>query len=176
MLGEMEMDVFIEQLVKKKTGSKDILLCVAVLLGVAVVLFIIALSMPVFLLPGLVIFIAAAYFVFTSRSVEYEYSITNSDITIDKIIYRRKRKNVISVDAHDIEYLGKYKGNDPHAKSCSHRINAAEDEKSENTWCFVARHPQKGNVFVLFSPNEKIRTSIKPFLTRQVAINAFGRN
>lgn len=170
------MDIFIEQLVKKKMGSKDIFIWVGVLFGIGIILFLITLSAPVLILPVLIVLIAAAYFIFSSRNIEYEYSVTNSDITIDKIISRRKRKNILSVDAHDIEFLGKYSAKDQHAKSCAQRINASDNEKGENAWCFVARHPQKGNVFVLFSPNEKVLTSIKPFLTRQVAIDAFGRN
>ncbi|NLG93682.1 MAG: hypothetical protein GX485_09075 [Clostridiales bacterium] len=170
------MDIFIEQLIKRKKGSKDILIWVGVLLGIIIILFLVFAMAPVLLLPVLIGLIAAAYFILSSRNIEYEYSVTNSDITIDKIINRRKRKNVLSVDAHDIEFLGKYTPKDPHAKSGVQRINASDNEKGENAWCFTARHPQKGNVFVLFSPNEKVLASIKPFLTRQVAIDAFGRN
>lgn len=170
------MDIFIEQIVKKKIGSKDIFIYIAVLLGIGIILSLISAMIPMLLLPVLVGLIAAAYFIFTSRSIEYEYSVTNSDITIDKIISRRKRKSVLSVDAHDIEYFAKYSAKDQRVKSYSQRIDASDNEKGGNTWCFVARHPQKGNVLVLFSPNEKVLTAIKPFLTRQVALDAFGRN
>ena len=70
------MDIFIEQIVKKKIGSKDIFIYIAVLLGIGIILSLIAAMIPMLLLPVLVGLIAAAYFIFTSRSIEYEYSVT----------------------------------------------------------------------------------------------------
>lgn len=124
------MDIFIEQLVKRKKGSKDILIWVGVLLGIAIILFLVFAMAPVLLLPVLIGLIAAAYFILSSRNIEYEYSVTNSDITIDKIINRRKRKNVLSVDAHDIEFLGKYTRRilmlNPVRSASMHRITKKE--------------------------------------------------
>lgn len=170
------MDIFIEQIIKKNFGKSDYLVFAAVLFGSFVILGIFAMYIPMLLLPVLIGVFAADYYLITSRNLEYEYSVTNGDITIDKIINRRRRKRVISVDAHDIEFLGKYKREDHHNQTYSARFSAAENENGEGAWCFLARHPQKGNVLVLFSPNEKILAAIKPFLSRQVAVNAFGRN
>nr|WP_319488163.1 DUF6106 family protein [uncultured Caproiciproducens sp.] len=170
------MDIFIEQIIKKKFGKSDYFLFAAVLLGSCIIIAFFAMTIPMLLLPVLVGIFAADYYLISSRSLEYEYSVTNGDITIDKIINRRKRKRVISIDAHDIESFEKY-GRDRHQKKThSARINASENENGKDAWCFTTRHSQKGNILVLFNPNEKVLAAIKPFLSRQVAINAFGRN
>ncbi|XOQ44740.1 MAG: BPH-5 domain-containing protein [Clostridium sp.] len=170
------MDIFVEQLIKKKFGLKDYLFISAVLLVSVVLAIVLAV-----LVPPLAIFIWAGivygdYYFITSRNLEFEYSITNGDITIDKIIYRRKRKRVISVDAHTVEEMGKYDSSKHSGKTYTERIFASETDSGENAWFFTARHPQKGNVLVVFSPNEKTLDAIRPFLPRQVAMDAFGRN
>ena len=172
---DRQMDVFVEQIVKKRFGPKDYAIVVlAVLAGLVVI----ALS---FLIPavGLLILVLAAvgaYYLITSRNLEFEYSITNGDITIDKIVNRRKRKRVINTDAQYIEDIGRY---DPHRlanKQGYTKIFVSEYDDGRNSWYFCARDPKKGNVLVVFDPEEKVMKAIKPFLPRQVAFSAFGRN
>ena len=56
------------------------------------------------------------------------------------------------------------------------RLNVSQSQNNESNWYFSGHNSQKGNVFVLFTPNDKVLSAIKPFLSRQVAIDAFGRN
>ena len=93
------MDIFVEQIVKKKFGPKDYAIVAGVvLLGLIIVvlsmMFLYGIALIALILVGF-----GAYYIITSRSLEFEYSITNGDVTIDRIIYRRKRKRVISIDA-----------------------------------------------------------------------------
>lgn len=170
------MDIFVEQLIKKKLAPKDyLLICAVILVSIILVFF------AVVVIPQLAILILAGiiygdYYLITSRSLEFEYSVTNGDITIDKIIYRRKRKHVISVDAHTVEEMGKYDAGKHSGKTYAARIFASETDSGENAWFFTARHPKQGNVLVVFNPNEKTLNAIRPFLPRQVARDAFGRN
>ncbi len=101
---------------------------------------------------------------------------TNGDITIDKIINRRSRKRVISFDAHNVEAMGKYNPQEHAAKSYASRLVVSATEDGADAWYFAGNDTKKGNVLVVFSPNEKVLLSIKPFLARQVSLNAFGRN
>lgn len=170
------MDIFIEQIVKKKYGTKDYLIFAAALLGGCLIILISMVYLPsfsVFVLGGVCF---GGYYLITSRNLEFEYSVTNGEITIDKIINCRKRKRVILIDAHDIEVLGKYKPEEHSVKKYSERVTVSQSEDGKDAWSFVSHHPQKGNVLVIFSADEKVLLAIKPFLSRQVAINAFGRN
>ncbi|MBE6831798.1 MAG: hypothetical protein E7519_16480 [Ruminococcaceae bacterium] len=170
------MDIFVEQMIRKRMGSSDWFVFAGVLAASCLILALLAVYIPMLLLPAMVGIFALDYYLISSRSLEYEYSVTNSDITIDKIISRRSRKKVISVDAHDIEALGRYRKEDHQKQSYSARFNASEYENGRDAWYLAARHPQKGRILVLFSPSEKVLAAIKPFLSRQVAVNAFGRN
>jgi hypothetical protein len=170
------MDIFVEQIVKKKFGAKDYLafaaasLATLILTGLSI-MFAASLSLLVF-----AALCAADYYFMTSRNLEFEYSITDGDITIDKIIYRRKRKRMISVDAHAVSEMGKYNLQALQGKDYSARIFAAAADSGEGSWYFVAHHSKMGTVLVVFDPEEKVLSAIRPFLPRQVAVNAFGRN
>lgn len=110
----MMTDVFVEYMVKKKTGSKDILMSLGVSILGAILIFVSIFLTPVSpMIPFLVIcgVIYGVYYVISSRSLEFEYSITNGDIAVDKIINRRNRKRLTSFDAKAIEEMGKYTEN-----------------------------------------------------------------
>lgn len=169
------MDIFVEQIVKKKLSGKDYLIAVAV---TVVGLALIVLS---FLIPAISIFVIAgvifgAYYLISSRNLEFEYAVTNGDITVDKIICRRKRKRVVSVDAHDIEEIGKFNPELLKSKSNFKPLFAAETDSGEGSWYFCAHSAKQGSVLVVFDPDEKTLSAIKPFIPRQVAFVAFGRN
>lgn len=169
------MDIFVEQIVKKKMGPKDYAIIAATIL--AGILLIIA----SFLLPMISFLVLAgvcigAYYIITSRSLEFEYSVTNGDITIDKIINRRKRKRVLSVDAHEIEEMGKFRPEILQNKSEHKKFFTSEYDDGRESWYFCAHTTKNGNVLVVFNPEEKVLTAMKPFMPRQVAFVAFGRN
>lgn len=172
----IKLDTFIEQLIKKRYGAIDYLITAGTVLAALILVMLSRIFLPV-VTPIVFVFVCiGAYYLITSRNLEFEYSVTNGDITIDKIISRRNRKRMISIDAHDIEAIGKYQSKDHEQKTYNVRIDASDNTKSEDTWYFAGHHTQKGSVLVIFTPNEKTLSAIKPFLPRQVAINAFGRN
>lgn len=177
------MDIFVEQIIKKKFEGKDWLILAGVTVAGAILLFldvfVLFPLMPMLPIVPLLVFagiIYGAYWVLTSRFLEYEYSVTNGDITIDKIINRRRRKRVASFDAHDIEEMGKYNAAKLGHRQFEQRFFAGESESGADCWYFSCRHPKLGNSLVVFSPNEKVLNSIKPFLKHQVRNDAFGRN
>ena len=126
----MMTDVFVEYMVKKKTGSKDVLMSLGVSILGAILIFVSIFLTPVSpMIPFLVIcgVIYGVYYVISSRSLEFEYSITNGDIAVDKIINRRSRKRLTSFDAKAIEEMGKYTENAQKLKGKPKRpINRAD--------------------------------------------------
>lgn len=170
------MDIFVEQIIKKKFGTKDYLIFVGIVLLGCILILASMLFIPDFSVFVLVAVCAGAYYLISSRNLEFEYSVTNGDITIDKIINRRSRKRIISMDAHNIEAMGKYNPEEHSAKSYAARLIVSGTDDGKDAWYFAGNNPQKGNILVVFSPDEKVLTAIKPFLARQVSLNAFGRN
>ena len=168
------MDIFVEQIIKRKFGLADYAVVVASLLGSVVLVLLAVLFVPylsAFVLIGVCV---GAYYAITSRSVEYEYSITNGDITVDKIIFRRKRKRILSVDAHEVDAMGKYNPEQHRGKTYAGRYICSVNGSGEGSWYFSAHHPKKGYVLIVFDPEEKVLNAIRPFLPRQVMQSAFG--
>jgi hypothetical protein len=50
--------------------------------------------------------------------------------------------------------------------------NNEEDEH----WCVEINHRELGRTLVVFTPTERLLAAMKPFLKRQVSVEAFGRN
>ena len=104
-------DVFIERMVKKKFDTKDILIIVGIVLAVMVlmpILLLLSMQYGLFMI-GL---LAAAGLVFggykllTMRMLEYEYSLTNGYISIDKIMNRSSRKRMTAFECSSAEHIG----------------------------------------------------------------------
>ncbi|HBC27797.1 MAG TPA: hypothetical protein DC013_10330 [Ruminococcaceae bacterium] len=172
------MDVFVEQLVKRKNGASDFLISGGIIvLGVVVAaagLLIPAIApFEVILAAGI---IYGAYYLISSRNLEYEYSTTNGDFTVDKIINRRRRKRVCQLDLHSVEEMGKYQAEAMKNRPFDRRLNVGADAAGTGAWYMIARIPQLGNTLLILSPNERVLNAVKPFLPRQVSIHAFSRN
>lgn len=177
------MDVFVEQIVKKRSTTKDIAVIAGIILAALILCFAFAIILPMFVpaLGAISLFLVAgtifgAYWLITSMDLEFEYASTNGDLTIDKIIHRRKRKRIINLDSKDIESMGKYQAADHAQKSYDKRINTARDESAEDCWYITMRHNKFGHILLTFSPDERTLNSLKPFIKRQLAVEVFGRD
>lgn len=96
-------DFYTEQLVKKQTGIKEVVIR-ALLVAAAIVSVLAVFLFPLGLLIPIIV-IALVWFAMTRMDVEYEYLYVNGDLDIDKIIHKSKRKRVFSANAKEIELL-----------------------------------------------------------------------
>ena len=121
------MDVFMEHLVPKKKDSKDkliigliiaggvvvTLLLFAIMLGIAFafassgqqnsgggMVFSIGFLLVAFMWYGAILLI-------NTRSIEYEYIVTNSELDIDKVMSKKGRKHLITIDMKDVTCLAR---------------------------------------------------------------------
>lgn len=175
------MDTFAEEIIKRRFGPREFGLTFLVLTGAAVITFAALYLLPI-ILPSLMVsflIVAAAwygaYYLITALSVEFEYSVTNSDVTIDTIIYHRKRKRVVSLDAKNVDEMGKVTP-ELRNKRFQKEIFAGDMHGELETWYMVFNHKNFGHTVLYFTPSEKVLNAIKPFLKRQVSLNAFDRH
>ncbi len=106
------MDNFCEQLVeKRRTGAdnaKMILTSLGLILGASLCMFgamIFGLTILIVVAVGL---LALGVWLISGMNVEYEYIVTNNELDIDKIIGRRKRKRMITLDLSKANDFGAY--------------------------------------------------------------------
>lgn len=140
------MDLFTERLIPKKITGKDI--------AKAALLFVVALviSALAFVFIGFLAIIITAlmlygayYFSSGILFVEYEYTLTNDELDIDKIIAKRKRVNLKNYNVKDFSEGGKYDGRKAEI--------LCPDETSENLYYLEINSGQKKECIVI-DPNE----------------------
>lgn len=175
------MDIFVEQLVKKEKTVRDrlitvcIVLCV-VLLPLACVALAYITSIYYFMMVAFFVLIAAVYgawYFITAQNVEYEYSVTNSNITVDKVVAKRKRKRIVSFDIKKIEEMGRFDDKDYEKRKYDKLMCASASDFGEDVYAAVFYIEKYGNCLLLFSPNEKVLEAMRPYLKREITLNLF---
>lgn len=148
------MDSFFEQIVKKKKGvSEWSIILVTLVLALALV----ALSwlmgiMPIIVTVGVVY---GAWWLITTRNVEYEYCVTNGDIDVDKIVARRKRTRLVSVSGRKIRALAPYDPAKPLGKF-QRTVLVAPSVQEEGLWYFTYHSKKNGDTLVVFMPDDRV--------------------
>ncbi|MGN0650800.1 MAG: hypothetical protein ACI4KM_10215 [Oscillospiraceae bacterium] len=165
------MDNIAEQLVAKQPTNGDraklalisiggIFLASVVMFFAIITGFMVLVLVAVGLIAGTVYYISGAY-------VEYEYIITNDEMDIDKIIGKRKRKRMITIDLSGAEAFAPYPS-EQDIKADATVFASSGGEK--DAYYLVASHSSYGKVKVIFNPNERIRESIMQELPNTLKI------
>lgn len=160
------MDTFAEQLVTKTQNSSDSIKKIIVLAGGGVIVAL--LLYLTFIFPLTFILAAGAayaiYLLFTGLNIEYEYTVTNGILDIDKIIAKRKRVNMISADIKNFTAFREYsQAVEPFSGTTVSAVGGTEKSHyAELT------DESNGSMRLIFSPNEKILDCIRPYLPRNL--------
>lgn len=155
------MDNIAEQLIAKYPTSGDkaklalislggILLASAVMFFAIITGFMVLVLVAVGLIAGTVYYISGAY-------VEYEYIITNDEMDIDKVIGKRKRRRMITVDLTAAEAFAPYPSEQEY-KADATVFATSGGEK--DAYYLVTSHPSYGKVKIIFNPNDRIREAM----------------
>lgn len=107
-----------------------------------------------------------AWYVCIQLNLEYEYIVTNGDLDVDKIIAKRTRKRVLSVDCRTISEFGKYDPDQFTNRRFAARVVAtAVDENA----CYAVFSPKDaGEALLIFSPNEKTLAALRKYAPRVI--------
>ena len=175
MKGEYNMgDIYTEYMVVKKPNAVDNIkklgISIAAIL-VCAVLFVVSRYVGVFQPFAIMGGLGALYFgwyLMNNLNVEFEVIVTNGGMDVDKIIARRDRKRLISVNCANFEELAKYDPAAAREQGCTTVIKACDSEKSDNVYYGIFRHPSKGKTMVVFNANEKVLAAMKPYVPRNV--------
>ncbi len=94
-------DIFIEQIVRKKKSSKDTLRAIGGFVAAGIVTLI-----SVSIIPGLfpLVLLGTAFLAYFNSifcNIEYEYQFTNTELDIDAIYNKQRRKKKISLNLKD---------------------------------------------------------------------------
>lgn len=172
------MDAYTEQIVKRKKTYRDFLIKVAMIMSIFAVLslgFILGVYVNFYFLflgvVGVAYDIYLCHRVITGLDVEYEYQVTNNNLQIDKIMSKRRRKSILSIDIKKIEGFDKITDNRLNPDRCDKVMYLGEYEDDPKQYRFIVQTNKYGKVMVVFAPNEKILNAIKLHLKPEVKIS-----
>lgn len=173
------MDIFIEQLVRKKRTGKDYLRITACVLGVLVLLFVMVLGMAI-KGAGFIIFIACCaliyllYMLITATNLEYEYCFTNGALDVDKIINVRSRKRMVEINARKIDMMATNKNREfkrfLEDRSIK-KIYACTHREDENVFFITFQGDDGVRKMLLFNPNDRIKDGFRRYNPQKVFLN-----
>lgn len=176
-------DVFVERMVKKKFETTDLLVIIGVIAGI-IVLTLVGFVVGVIIVPFPMISLLIAagsvfggYKLVSMRMLEFEYSLTNGFVTVDKIMNRATRKRMTSFECSSCEDIGKYAENEARLKTRSFdaRVFATEYADHRDSWFMIVRSGKTGKTLVVFDPDEDLQAAIKKFIPRSLKFEKFGR-
>ncbi|MFP4697548.1 MAG: DUF6106 family protein [Eubacteriales bacterium] len=161
-------DIFLEQIVKRKQTIK-VMATKALILTLAFVLILLVLPFPFINIVGTIIVAWLAYYFFTNQNVEYEYIFTSGELDFDKVLNKRKRKKVTSIDAKSIIIMAPALSSEHKSEfnSYSKKYDCSSGEITEKTYVIMISR-NKNKIKILFEPNNKILEAIKSYAPRNV--------
>lgn len=163
------MDHYSEQLVtKRRTGGDTakiaLTLLGGILIGSVIIYFALLTGMWALIIGGMLLVGLGAWLA-AGFGVEYEYIVTNNELDIDKILGKRKRKRMITIDISKSTSFEPYPGTqDAEADVTVHASTGME----KDAYCLVCNHNDYGTVKIIFNPDERTRETITQELPRQL--------
>lgn len=168
------MDNFAEHLIKKELTGGDKAKRMIILVGGIVIAVMLVFFSVLMLGQGLLPFVGLAlaavtgygtYFIVTNMYVEYEYTFTNGELDIDKIIARKKRREMLSVSVGKFREFGRYDDSVPEETDDMTVVFATSNIASEE-WYADFDHEAYGSTRLVFCPNENMIENMKKNLPR----------
>lgn len=180
------MDIYTEQLVKTKKRGITVLLQILIwLVGIAVsgallILYTISggllekqgVFLMIFLQPlsmiASVICLYFTWFLSSLCNIEYEYIHTNKDFDIDKIISKRRRRRLITVNCDNVESMGVFTPEILQKTTAYDKKLFCHGYSDSSPYYLIARTVNHGRVLIIFSPDEQTLEGLKKSVPKTV--------
>lgn len=102
----------------------------------------------------------AAFKIITGRNIEFEYLLTDSDLDIDKIISRSRRKHLVSVYRKEIELMAPVGSKNLPADWEKYKvIDGSSSPDAPDAYVLIAQQEAE-KIAVIFCPTEKMLETI----------------
>jgi len=166
-------DVFVEQIVEQRQDLKTALIKMLIVLA-AILVSAVFLVVDILRLFFPFVFAASIYgavILVRSRNFEFEYSFTNGDLDIDRIIGRRSRKRELSVSVRSFEIMAPMSEEfrrEYESQSIGKTVDVASSPKSESRWFAKYRDDSGTVILLIFEPNERVVEAIRKYIPRKV--------
>ena len=103
------------------------------------------------------------------QKIEYEYSVVDNTLNVDKIIAKRRRKKIVRIRIDEIKEMVKF-----NEKYTGKRINkyfiAVDNVNDDDVYAFTFYNEARGNLAVVMEPNNTILEGMRPKLNPSIQI------
>lgn len=162
-----EDDIFVEEMVVRRKTTLNLLLSVGIVLLALALVIAVWLFVPFIGSALMVIVLFAAYLGIKFQYVEYEYSFTNGELDIDKIMAKRKRKRVVEIDHKSIKVMAPYTQeyeSETKDYKVTEVVDASSSKNAAGRWFFLYEKGDGSCAFVVMQPSKRLREAMGKYL------------
>lgn len=161
------MDNITEFLVKKKKNGPDDLKTI----GLVFIAFVLAAASlkwaQMFSVVLIVVIVFVTYKLLLRFDLEFEYCLVDKEFRIDKIMSKKKRKEMLVVEGDQIEFIAKLSEVTEFEKKSGKLYFAAESMQDDENY-FMRANKGGNSVCVIFKGNEKVMTHLKRVMPSKI--------
>lgn len=168
------MDNYVEQIVEGKPNGASY--AKVVVAGIITAIGAVITLMTIYIGWGLLLVCAGGYLIYYTKNclnLEYEYEITNGDVSIDKIINKASRKHVLDFSEGDIQRILTYKSAkfqnelEINKKMSVEDMTSGDEENSDNWYAFIV-NDKKNTVAVVLELKDKSKNHVEEYFKRRI--------
>jgi hypothetical protein len=171
-------DVFVEYMVARKPttkiwAQKFFLSMAAVVTGLLPIIITIMLGVDVATLMPFTM-IGAGWgmiMLFRRLNLEYEYIVTNGEMDVDRIMGRRTRRRMFTVDCRNFDILAPYKPeykSEYESQTISSVVDVSSHFSAPGRWFAVYNAKDGKRTLLIFEPNEKMLEAFRKYIRNKV--------
>lgn len=162
-----EDDIFVEEMVVRRKTVVNLLLSVLIVAAAAVLSVVIWLTVPFINSVLILLVLFAAYLGIKFQYMEYEYSFTNGDLDVDKIMAKRKRTRVLEIGQKQIRVMAPYTAeyeSETKGYQVSEVMDFSASKNAAGRWFFIYEKKSGGYGFVVLQPSKRLREAMGRYL------------
>jgi uncharacterized membrane protein YdbT with pleckstrin-like domain len=162
-----EDDIFVEEMVVRRKGLLNLLLSVLIIVAAVVLALAVWLFVPFISSVLMLIILFGGYLGVKFQYVEYEYSFTNGDLDIDKIMAKRKRTRVLEINQKQIQVMAPYTAeyeSETKDYQVSQVLDVSSSKNAAGRWFFIYEKTDGTYGFVVMQPSKQMREAFQKYL------------
>lgn len=166
-----EDDIFVEEMVVRRKTVWNLLLSFVMVAAAVALTVLLWLVVPFINTVLILILWFGVYLGIKFQYVEYEYSFTNGDLDIDKIMAKRKRKRVVEINHKQIKVMAPYTAefeSETRDYKVSEVLDASSSKNAAGRWFFIYEKQDGSCTFVVIQPSKRLREAMRKYMRSRI--------
>ncbi|MDF2822391.1 MAG: hypothetical protein K0R15_2839 [Clostridiales bacterium] len=120
--------------------------------------------------PFTVVILMIVYFIYKKTNIEYEYTMINENIVIDKIMNKQKRKRVINFDIRKFDVVAPAGHQELSRYKNMKVLNCSSDDRTHNIFIGILKSEDKV-IRLIFEPNDRMLETMRIIIGKKLYMN-----